>query len=138
MFISENNKKETRWKLFLYLGITVFIVVFAAVYERFSHDVYSFHMWFAWIWVLGFGVVPYLLFFFLPIKKVPGYLTECFYNFGVAMLTIRSIYIGVVDIYGTSREGMITVYTVISIVFLSIGVLLYIIGLLLNKKETVK
>ena len=91
-------------------------------------------MWFAWIWVLGFGVVPYALLYFLPVKGVPGTLTESIYNLGVAMLTVRSIYKGVIIIYNTTGDNMVLVYTVISVVCLSVGALLYIIGLLLNRK----
>ena len=47
--------------------------------------------------------------------------TACVYNFGVAMLTIRSIFIGVIEIYGTTNRVMLTIYTVLSIVFLVIG-----------------
>ena len=92
-------------------------------------------MWFAWIWPLGFGVIPYLLLYLLPIKKVPGLISESIYNLGVALLTARSIYIGVIVIYNTTGETMILIYTILSIVCLTLGVLLYFVGLFLNKEE---
>lgn len=121
--------------MLVYLGITAFIALFGFVYEQFSHNVHTFYMWFAWIWVLGFGFVPYLLFYLLPIKRVPGLVSESIYNFGVAMITFRSIYKGVIIIYNTTGDDMIMAYTIISIVSLVGGALLYAIGLLLNKKE---
>ena len=121
--------------MLIYLGITAFIALFGFVYEQFSHNVHTFYMWFAWIWVLGFGFVPYLLFYLLPIKRVPGLISESIYNFGVAMITFRSIYKGVIIIYNTTGDDMIMAYTIISIVSLVGGALLYAIGLLLNKKE---
>ena len=121
--------------MLVYLGITAFIALFGFVYEQFSHNVHTFYMWFAWIWVLGFGFVPYLLFYLLPIKRVPGLISESVYNFGVAMITFRSIYKGVIIIYNTTGDDMIMAYTIISIVSLVGGALLYAIGLLLNKKE---
>ena len=121
--------------MLVYLGITAFIALFGFVYEQFSHNVHTFYMWFAWIWVLGFGFVPYLLFYLLPIKRVPGLISESIYNFGVAMITFRSIYKGVIIIYNTTGDDMIMAYTIISIVSLVGGAVLYIIGLLLNKKE---
>lgn len=121
--------------MLVYLGITAFIALFGFVYEQFSHNVHTFYMWFAWIWVLGFGFVPYLLFYLLPIKRVPGLISESIYNFGVAMITFRSIYKGVIIIYNTTGDDMIMAYTIISIVSLVGGALLYAIGLLLNKKE---
>ena len=121
--------------MLIYLGITAFIALFGFVYEQFSHNVHTFYMWFAWIWVLGFGFIPYLLFYLLPIKRVPGLVSESVYNFGVAMITFRSIYKGVIIIYNTTGDDMIMAYTIISIVSLVSGALLYAIGLLLNKKE---
>lgn len=121
--------------MLIYLGITAFIALFGFVYEQFSHNVHTFYMWFAWIWVLGFGFIPYLLFYLLPIKRVPGLVSESVYNFGVAMITFRSIYKGVIIIYNTTGDDMVMAYTIISIVSLVGGALLYAIGLLLNKKE---
>ena len=134
MFISESNKKQRLTKLLVYIGITAFIALFGAVYEQYSHNVHTFYMWFAWIWVLGFGIVPYALLYFLPIKWVPGTLTESIYNLGVAMLTVRSIYKGVIIIYNTTGDNMVLAYTIVAIVCLVGGLLLYTIGLLLNRK----
>lgn len=133
MFISEKNKKELLKKLILYIGITAFIALFGIIYEQFSHNVNSLHMWFAWAWVLGFGVVPYLILYLLPIKYVPGLITESVYNFGVAMLTTRSIFIGVIEIYGTTHEKMILVYSILSIIFIVVGVVMYITFLLIKR-----
>ena len=121
--------------MLMYLGITAFIALFGFVYEQFSHNVHTFYMWFAWLWVFVFGFIPYLLLYLLPIKRVPGFLSECVYNFGVAMITFRSIYMGVIIIYNTTGEAMIMTYTIISIISLVVGTVLYITGLLLNKKE---
>ena len=121
--------------MILYIGITAFIALFGFVYEQFSHDVHTFYMWFAWIWPLGFGFIPYLLFYLLPIKRIPGTISECVYNFGVAMLTMRSIYKGVIIIYNTTGEAMILAYTIIAIVSLLIGAILYLTGLLINKDK---
>ena len=137
MFISEKNKKTVLKELILYIGITAFIAVFGIVYEQFSHNVDSSYMWFAWVWVLGFGVVPYLLIYLLPINKVPGTLSECFYNLGVAFLTVRSIFKGVLEIYGKTNIKMVIVYTVLSIVFLIVGLGLYLFGIF-YKKDTRK
>ena len=136
LFISEKNKKVIFKELLLYIGITAFIALFGFVYEQFSHGVNSNYMWFAWAWVLGFGVIPYLLLYLLPIKRVPGTLTECVYNLGVAILTTRSIFIGVLEIYGKTNSKMVVVYTILAILFLVAGVALYIYGLFSKKEET--
>ena len=137
MFISEKNRKTVLKELILYIGITAFIALFGFVYEQFSNGVNSNYMWFAWVWVLGFGVVPYILLYLLPIKRVPGTITECVYNLGVAVLTTRSIFLGVLQIYGKTNSKMVIVYTVLAILFLVAGVTLYLFGLF-NKKEATK
>ena len=137
LFISEKNKKTVLKELILYIGITAFIALFGFVYEQFSHGVNSLYMWLAWLWVLEFGVIPYLLLYLLPIKKVPGTLTECVYNLGVAFLTVRSIFKGVLQIYGKTNSKMVLVYTILVIVFIIAGLGLYLFGLF-TKKETKK
>ena len=121
MFISEKIKTKTLRSLYIYIGITIFIGIFGAVYEVFSHNVFSPAMYLAWLIPCFLGVGVYLALAFAPINKVPGTLVECIYNFGVAMFTVRSIFIGVIEIYGTTNKAMLATYTVLSIVFLVIG-----------------
>ena len=137
MFTSEKNKKAVLRTLIIYASLTVVTAIFGGIYEFFSHNVYSAHMVFAWAFVL-FGVIPYLLFFLLPIKRVPSMLTACIYNFGVAMLTVRSIFIGVIDIYGTTNAPMLMIYTILSVVFLTLGALLYFFGLFFFKEKEIE
>ncbi|MBP5574372.1 MAG: hypothetical protein J6X50_01340 [Bacilli bacterium] len=118
----------------LYLGIIAFIALFGIVYEQFSHNVHTFYMWFAWIWPLIFGFIPYLLLYVLKAKRVPGLLTESVYNFGVAMLTVRSVFKGVIIIYNTTNDAMVLFYTILAVVALLLGAALYVIGLLINKR----
>ena len=121
MFISEKIKTKTLRSLYIYIGITIFIGLFGAVYEVFSHNVFSPAMYLAWLIPCFLGVGVYLALAFAPIDKVPGTLVECIYNFGVAMLAVRSIFIGVIEIYGTTNKAMLATYTVLSIVFLVVG-----------------
>ena len=129
VFISAKNKKTLIAILIAYTCITIFILIFGIIYESFSHDVYSFWMQFAWIWVLAFGLVPHLLLLVLPIKRVPGLLTGCCLNLGVALFTAGSIYKGVVDIYGTTRNEMFSAYMIISAIMLGAAIGLYAFGL---------
>ena len=129
MFISAKSKKSLIIITSSYALITIFIAVFGIVYETFSHDVYSFWMQFAWIWVLIFGFIPHLLLLVLPIKRIPGLLTGCCFNLGVALLTAGSIYKGVVDIYGTTRNEMFSAYMIIAGIFFGVAIGLYSFGL---------
>ena len=125
MFISEKIKNDTLRTAYIYIGITIFVGLFGGVYEIFSHNVFSPAMYLAWIIPCVLGAFVYLALAFIPLEKVPGMATACVYNFGVAMLTIRSIFIGVIEIYGTTNRLMLTIYTVLSIVFLVIGGVAY-------------
>ena len=139
LFISEKNKKNTVLKeLILYIGITAFIALFGIIYEQFSNGVNSNFMWFAWVRPLIAGVGVYALLYFLPIKKVPGMLTECIYNFGVAMFTVHSIILGVLQIYGKTNSKMVLAYIILFHIFMLGGIILYVVGLILDKKKGTK
>ena len=138
MFISEKNKNTVLKELILYIGITAFIALFGIIYEQFSNGVNSNFMWFAWVRPLIAGVGVYALLYFLPIKKVPSMLTECIYNFGVAMFTVHSIILGVLQIYGKTNSKMVLAYIILFHVFMLSGIVLYVIGLILDKKKGTK
>ena len=138
MFISEKNKKGYLIRFFAYCGITAFIALFGFVYEQFSHGVNSNYMWFAWIYPLFCGVGVYAILYFLPIKFVPGVLAECCYNLGVALLTTRSIMMGVLEIYGKTNDRMVLIYLILFIIFITLGVLLYAYGLIFLRKKVTK
>ena len=121
LFISAKIKRNTLKSLYIYIGVTIFIGLFGAIYEMNSNNVFSPAMYLAWIIPCVLGVGVYLVLTYTPIEQVPGTLVECIYNFGVAMLTVRSIFIGVIEIYGTTNRVMLTIYTVLSIVFLAVG-----------------
>ena len=127
MFTSEKNSKQVRRTMFIYLGIGAFVALFGAVYELNSHNVFSAAMVFACRYPLILGALMYLFMYFLPTKKVPGILVACIYHFGVAMATTKAIFIGVIDIYGTTNRVMVTVYTILAWVFVLLGLALYII-----------
>ena len=133
--LEKNNRKITR-TLFIYVSVTLFVALFGFIYELNSNNVFAFEMAFAWIYPLIFGVGTYLTIRLIPVAKAPSLLTACVYNTGVGLITVRSIFIGVIKIYGTTNNVMTSTYTILSIVFLVGGVILYILGLFLPKKET--
>ena len=125
MFTSEKISKNVMRTLFIYIGITLFVILFSTIYEINSHKVYSADMVFAFVYPLIFGVGMYTLLRLLPIARVPGVTPATIYNFGVAMLTVRSIFIGVLKIYGTTNRAMVVIYTVLALTFIIIGFGLY-------------
>lgn len=125
MFTSGKISKNVMRTLFIYVGVTLFIGLFSAIYEINSHNVYSASMVFAFRYPLVLGVGMYLAMRFLPTDKVPGMVPATIYHFGVAMATVRSIFIGVLEIYGTTNRIMVAIYTIIALIFLIVGVGLY-------------
>ena len=126
LFISEKNNKQVLRTLIIYIGITLFTALFGFIYELNSNNVFAFEMAFAWRYPLVLGVGMYAALRFLPITKVPGFLTAAAYHFGVGMITMRSIFIGVIKIYGTTNALMTNMYTVLSWLFVPPMVSIYI------------
>ena len=105
-----------------FLGATVGVAAFAAIYELFSHQVYSHFLIFAFLIPLFGGVLPYSLLSGSQRSKKPGILAQCLYNLGLATLTAGSIFQGILEIYGTTSH--------LSIVYWTIGFSLSILGLI--------
>ena len=125
MFTSEKKTKNIMRTLFIYVGITLFVMLFSGIYEFNSNNVYSAAMVFAFRYPLILGVGMYLAMRFMPTDIVPGILPASIYAFGVAMATMRAIFIGVIDIYGTTNKQMVNTYTVLAWIFVILGVSLY-------------
>ena len=70
LFTSEPNKKKLRNSFFIYLGVSGFVLLFAIVYEQFSHEVISYYMIFAFLYPLLMGALVYLILFLAPFSKL--------------------------------------------------------------------
>lgn len=88
---------------FAYLLVSLFCVAFGAVYEYFSHEVYSAYMLYAFGFPLVGGTLPFLLLFLLG-KPMPDKLVCGLYHCGIMTLTIGSIVKGILEIYGTTNK----------------------------------
>lgn len=115
------RKKSTKIAL-VYLLISIFTALFGAVYEKFSHGVYSYSMLYAFAYTLVLGVLPYICIAISKEPKLPPVVSRLFCHFGVATLTVGSIIQGVLDIYGTMNY--------LSYVYPVIGALLYLAGII--------
>ena len=105
MYISdtEMNAKRAAKTSFVYLLVTLFLVLFGAVYEVFSHEVYSFYMIYAFAFPLVGGVLPFSAMNICRWKRYPHALARNLYHSGIATLSIGSIVQGVLEIYGTTN-----------------------------------
>ena len=104
-----------------YLLAAVCCALFGAVYELFSHEVYSFFMIYAFAFPLLLGVIPFFL-MYKHGRRFPGKAADLVHA-GVAALTVGSIMQGVLQIYGTSSP-LTAVYWAAGVVLVSVGWLL--------------
>lgn len=91
---------RTGW---VYLFLTLFCILFGAIYEVFSHGVFSYFMLYAFVVPLVGGVIPFFAIGYGG-KKIPGIKTERLWHFGIATLTIGCFVCGILEIYGTTNR----------------------------------
>ena len=84
----------------VYLLISLFCALFGAVYEMFSHEVYSFYMIYAFVFPLAGGALPFLILSILlfHIRWYPGTIGRNLHH------SVGSIVQGILDIYGTTNR----------------------------------
>lgn len=115
------RKKDWEKMTVIYMGITIFTALFGAVYEFYSHEVYSLNMIYAFALPLILGTLPGLLFTVSSRPaRIPAY-GAGFWNAGVAALTVGSLFQGVLEIYGTTNRFVI-IYPAVGGVLLFFGV----------------
>lgn len=105
---------------FVYLLISLFCVLFGAVYELYSHEVYSYYMLYAFVFPLAGGTLPFAALSLTHRKKYPNALARNLYHCGIGTLTVGSVIEGVLEIYGTTNSK--------TQLYWSVGSLLVILG----------
>lgn len=100
-------------------------MIFAAIYEYFSHQVYSGYMILAFTIPLVGGALPFLVIALLG-RKFPGRAAVNLYNSGIAALTVGSIMRGGLEIYGTTNN-LTDVYWLAGGALGAAGILAYIV-----------
>lgn len=111
----------------------VFCALFGAVYEHYSHEVYSYYMIYAFAFPLGLGTLPFLILYSAKKIKPPCRLAENLYNAGVATLTIGSIICGVLIIYGTANK-LTYLYWIVGIGMIITAAIVYLTKCVLDRK----
>jgi len=136
MYHKASSRKEYNIMLFakqtfFHLTIAAFFALFGAIYELFSHEVYSYFMLYAFAIPLILGALPCsILTVFGHKKPFLGLLTKrtfFFWNCGVLTLTIGCAFQGVLEIYGTSSR-LIVVYPIAGILLLAAACCMYVIS----------
>ena len=102
--VTEKNKRKAQKDAAVFLGVSILTGLFGAIYELFSHEVYSYFMIYAFAFPLLLGTLPCLFLSLSGGTRYPNALCRNLYHAGIATLTIGSIMRGVLDIYGTTNS----------------------------------
>lgn len=130
----ELNRKQASKTAFVYLLVALFFVLFGAVYEIYSHEVYSYYMLYAFAFPLIGGTLVFNILSFLKLLKYPNAIARNLYHSGIATLTVGSVVQGVLEIYGTTN-ALSDYYWSVGIVLIVIGVVVGIVGFFLQRRE---
>lgn len=114
--------------------ISAFCLIFALVYEHFSHGVTSLYMVCAFLIPLLGGFLVNLIIESAGFV-IPGKWSSNLYNSGIAALTVGSLVKGALDIYGTTNHLTI-IYLITGLVLILAGAIQYIV--LNSMKKVVK
>ena len=126
---TELAKNRDRWLL-----ATVGTVFFSAVYECFSHQVYSRAMILAFLYPLLGGLLPATL-LMMKAELQPGAWARSLWGAGIASLTLGSLFRGALEIYGTTSR-LSTVYPVLGWALLALGLISWTVDLGRREKKT--
>lgn len=118
----------------VYLLISLFCVIFGAVYEMFSHGVYSAYMIYAFVYPLAGGALPFMLCGVLRGKGFFCGVAGNLYHSGIASLTVGSIVRGILEIYGTTNR-LTRIYFLIGWILVIAGLGGGLIGFLKNVRK---
>ena len=105
-----SQKTDIYKTCFRYVHCSLFVALFGAIYESFSHQVFSGYMIYAFAIPLALGAVP-TLWLAKSAKPGPSGFSCCLYHCGIATLTVGCIFQGVLEIYGTTNR-LILVYPI--------------------------
>ena len=128
------RKTDPQLKLILTdLLVSLFCALFGAVYELFSHGVYSYGMLYAFAFPLVLGALPLLL---ITMRRAPypGRFARCVCHAGIAALTVGSLVSGALEIYGTTNP-LTLVYWIAGGALAALGAAAYLVSRLRNRKE---
>ena len=107
----ERSGKEIEKLVFTYLIVTLVCAGFGAVYEFFSHGVYSYYILYAFM-IPFFGGTVYFYCILYFRSKIPGCIARRFQHFGILTLTVGCMVCGILEIYGTTNRLVIFYFIV--------------------------
>ena len=92
------------------MAVSAFLAFFGAIYEYYSHQVYSYYMIYAFAIPLVMGALPYGIIALQDQYRPRGSALHL-WNSAIAAFTVGSLFKGVLDIYGTTNK-LVAVYPI--------------------------
>ena len=109
MILYTSDKKAIR-NCIGHICVAGFLAFFGAVYEHYSHEVYSYYMIYAFAIPLLLGA---LLYGIAALKNMtPDRVSVNLWNSAIAAFSVGSVFKGVLDIYGTTNR-LIIIYPIV-------------------------
>ena len=100
-----------------YLIISAAAALIGAVYECFSHEVYSYYMIYAFAFPLVLGAIPSLLLLKRARSCRIPHICSQMWQLGILTMTVGSLLQGVLEIYGTTNR-LIILYLIVGSVLM--------------------
>lgn len=123
---SLENKNILTIRALIYFGISVFLILFNAIYGIFSHGVHSMYMQFAFLIPLIGGTFISLILYILPF---PTIIESTIWRMGISTLIIAFLLYGVFEIYGTT-VAYISIYEYVGYGLLILSFVIYMFRLI--------
>ncbi len=117
-----------------YAAAVIGTLLFAAVYECFSHQVYSRFMLLAFLFPLLGGLLPCTILMKTSLWRHIGIFGRSLYHSGIAAWTVGSLFQGILEIYGTTSR-LSAVYWITGAGLLLAGLLCCIMDALRPRRE---
>lgn len=131
MILYTSDIKKVSMKYFLFALI---VLVFSLIYEYFSHGVYSMSMLLAFLYPFIGGIIYIFLSRNLDCRSKAFRMADNLFTTGIATFTVGSLFMGVLDIYGTTNKLTI-IYKLVGSLSLSLGIVLFLLCRLIYKRE---
>lgn len=158
MFTSDinSNRRSALKTALIYLIASIVCAVFGAIYEIFSHGVYSGYMIYAFAFPLLCGTLPFLLLNYCSAPKeessrngrmpkengirsflqsrYPGKAARNLYHSAVITFTIGSFMTGILEIYGTTNQ-LLSIYWFAGAALILAAIIVWLVGLLQRSRR---
>ena len=122
--------KTIKKQIYKYIIISIFFLIFGIIYEFFSHGVYSTYMIGAFLIPLIMGCFIYTIIYYLKMYSYLSSLGTVFFNTSILSFTIGCIMKGVLEIYGTTNQLIVS--------YLFLGIVLTIVSFIIHIYYNVK